>query len=134
MFTVALAVALSLLRPPGSRAGTSSRRATPASTKLVPSGTGAPKKRMRRLAAAHRMREAMVFRHRLVRYATHLIGVPYVYGGSSPRSGFDCSGFVRYVYSHFGVSLPHSSFADLLRGKHVSRRHLLPGDLVFFDG
>ena len=89
---------------------------------------------MRRLAAAHRMHEALVFRHRLVRYATHLIGVPYVYGGSSPRSGFDCSGFVRYVYSHFGVSLPHSSWADLLRGKHVSRRHLLPGDLVFFDG
>ena len=68
------------------------------------------------------------------RYAKHLLGAPYRYGGASPRSGFDCSGFVRYVYSHFGISLPHSSFGDLVEGRRVGRSALHPGDLVFFDG
>jgi cell wall-associated NlpC family hydrolase len=62
------------------------------------------------------------------------MGVPYSWGGSSPRTGFDCSGFVRYVYGHFGVSLAHSSFADFLRGQQVGRWAMKPGDLVFFDG
>ncbi len=70
----------------------------------------------------------------VARYARHLLGVPYRYGGTSPRTGFDCSGFVRYVYSHFGVSLAHSSFSDMWRGKRVLAGHLEPGDLVFFDG
>ncbi|MDE3026412.1 MAG: C40 family peptidase, partial [Acidobacteriota bacterium] len=69
-----------------------------------------------------------------VRYARHLLGIPYVYGGSTPRSGFDCSGLVRYVYAHFGISLAHSSFADFWRGRKVGRWQLKPGDLVFFDG
>ena len=71
---------------------------------------------------------------RVVQYAKRFIGVRYVYGGSSPRSGFDCSGFVRYVYAHFGVSLPHSSYAQFGDGRRVSRSSLRPGDLVFFDG
>jgi len=71
---------------------------------------------------------------RAVQFARHLLGVPYVYGGSSPSSGFDCSGFVRFVYAHFGVDLPHSSYADFDLGRRVARRSLRPGDLVFFDG
>ena len=71
---------------------------------------------------------------RVVSFARHLIGVRYLYGGASPRTGFDCSGFVRYVYGHFGVALAHSSFADLVRGHRVGRWELKPGDLVFFDG
>ena len=67
-------------------------------------------------------------------FARHLLGVPYRYGGARPATGFDCSGFVRYVYGHFGVSLPHSSFADFWRGRRVGRWQLKPGDLVFFDG
>ena len=51
-----------------------------------------------------------------------------------PRSGFDCSGFVRYVYAHFGVSLAHSSYAQFGLGRRVGRGSLRPGDLVFFDG
>jgi cell wall-associated NlpC family hydrolase len=71
---------------------------------------------------------------RMVSFAKHLIGVRYSWGGSSPRTGFDCSGFVRYVYGHFGISLAHSSFADYWRGRHVGRWNMKPGDLVFFDG
>jgi cell wall-associated NlpC family hydrolase len=71
---------------------------------------------------------------RIADYAKRFRGIRYVYGGSSPRSGFDCSGFVRYVYHHFGVSLAHSSYAQFDRGRRVARSSLRPGDLVFFDG
>jgi cell wall-associated NlpC family hydrolase len=69
---------------------------------------------------------------RVVDYARRMVGVPYVWGGDSP-AGFDCSGFVRFVYAHFGVSLAHSSYAQFDRGRVVSRAGLRPGDLVFFD-
>ena len=72
--------------------------------------------------------------NKVVKYAKHFLGVRYVYGGSSPRSGFDCSGFVRYVYAHFGVGLAHSSFAQFRDGVRVARGALKPGDLVFFHG
>jgi cell wall-associated NlpC family hydrolase len=71
---------------------------------------------------------------RAARYARRMLGVPYRYGGDSPSSGFDCSGLVRYVFGHFGLSLPHSSYADFGVGRHVGRAALRPGDLVFFDG
>jgi cell wall-associated NlpC family hydrolase len=69
-----------------------------------------------------------------VRYAKRFLGVPYRWGGSSPSSGFDCSGLVRYVFQRFGVALPHSSYADFGLGRRVPRESLRPGDLVFFDG
>jgi cell wall-associated NlpC family hydrolase len=71
---------------------------------------------------------------KVVKYAERFLGVRYVYGGSSPSSGFDCSGFVRYVYSHFGVRLAHSSYAQFGSGFGVRRGGLKPGDLVFFHG
>lgn len=71
---------------------------------------------------------------RVVNYARRFRGVPYAWGGSSPRYGFDCSGFVRFVYGHFGISLPHSTYGDLSRGRAVLRKYLKPGDLVFFAG
>jgi peptidoglycan DL-endopeptidase CwlO len=70
----------------------------------------------------------------IVRYAKKFIGVRYRWGGTSPRSGFDCSGFVAYVYRHFGISLPHYTVAQYDRGRRVGRRGLQPGDLVFFAG
>ena len=87
-----------------------------------------------RHVVAHHVAHSSVFGERVVRYARRLLGVPYVYGGSSPSSGFDCSGFVRFVYQRFGVALPHSSYADFTLGHGVSRGALKPGDLVFFHG
>jgi cell wall-associated NlpC family hydrolase len=71
---------------------------------------------------------------RVVTFARRFLGVRYVYGGVSPRTGFDCSGFTRFVYSHFGIALPHYSGAQFSLGRRVSRGGLRPGDLVFFDG
>jgi cell wall-associated NlpC family hydrolase len=70
---------------------------------------------------------------RVADYARRFLGTRYLYGGSSPSDGFDCSGFVRYVYAHFGVSLAHSSYAQFTRGSSIDQRALKPGDLVFFD-
>jgi cell wall-associated NlpC family hydrolase len=70
---------------------------------------------------------------RISKYARRFIGVPYAYGGTSPQSGFDCSGFVAYVYGHFGIALPHYTYAQFELGQRVGRRGLEPGDLVFFD-
>jgi len=69
----------------------------------------------------------------VVGIAMHYLGVPYVWGGSSPR-GFDCSGLVSYVFGQIGVSLPHSSYAQFGMGTSVSISDLQPGDLVFFTG
>jgi cell wall-associated NlpC family hydrolase len=69
----------------------------------------------------------------VVGIAIQYLGVPYVWGGASP-SGFDCSGFVSYVYSQMGVSLPHHAASQFSAGSPVSREALEPGDLVFFNG
>lgn len=71
---------------------------------------------------------------RVVLVAVREIGVQYRYGGISPRTGFDCSGFTRWVFSHVGVALPHSSYAQFSLGRRISMGALRPGDLVFFDG
>lgn len=67
----------------------------------------------------------------VISYAKNFIGTRYVYGGRSP-SGFDCSGFVGYVYEKFGVSLPRTSSAQYNATTRVSKANLQAGDLVFF--
>src|SRR4249920_1457222 len=64
--------------------------------------------------------------------AYSMIGTPYQYGGSSPETGFDCSGFTMWAWSHAGVYLPHSSAAQYASLPHVAQPDLQPGDLVFF--
>ena len=67
----------------------------------------------------------------VVGYAMQFQGVPYVWGGTSP-SGFDCSGFVQYVYRNAaGISLPRDTYGQIGAGDRVSRDQLQPGDLVF---
>lgn len=65
-------------------------------------------------------------------YAMSFKGYRYVYGGATPQSGFDCSGLTQWVYAHFGMSLPRTSYAQWNVGTHVSSDALEPGDLVFF--
>ncbi len=67
----------------------------------------------------------------ILAYAKNFLGVPYVYGGSSP-SGFDCSGFVKYVYAYFGISLPRTSYAQMNAGYRVSTSDLQLGDILVF--
>lgn len=68
----------------------------------------------------------------IVGYAKGFLGVKYVWGGSSP-SGFDCSGFVQYVYNHFGIKIERVASAQAKQGTTVKKSELKAGDLVFFD-
>jgi cell wall-associated NlpC family hydrolase len=70
---------------------------------------------------------------RAVRLARRQLGAPYVWGGASP-SGFDCSGFVSWVYGRLGINLPHNAAALYSVGRPVPRSALKPGDLLFFSG
>ena len=61
------------------------------------------------------------------------IGVPYLWGGTSPGTGFDCSGYVQYVFAQNGISLPRVSGDQYKVGTSVDFNNLQPGDLVFFS-
>lgn len=66
-------------------------------------------------------------------YALSLSGTPYKYGGISPDTGFDCSGFVGYVFRHtLGISLPRSTHEINQLGQAIKTNELRPGDLVFY--
>ena len=128
LLAVALALGLALLRPlQGHATGAAGNTpAVPPFPRLEPE---------RHLTFFHpRKLERSLFGRRVVAYARHFLGVPYRWGGSSPGTGFDCSGLVRFVYGHFGIPLPHSSWGDLAHGRRVTRRQLRAGDLVFFYG
>ena len=77
--------------------------------------------------------EASRVRQALVALAMQLRDIRYVRGGHSPSTGFDCSGFVRYVFAHaIGLRLPANSARQFLAGAKVKRGDMQPGDLVFF--
>lgn len=59
-------------------------------------------------------------------------GMPYVWGGASPRTGFDCSGFVQAVCKKWGIYLPHCAAEQIHEGHLIPKKDLRPGDLVFF--
>lgn len=64
--------------------------------------------------------------------AKRYLGVTYKYGGIKPETGFDCSGFIQYVYKLHGINLPRTAAAQAKSGKRVLKKDLLAGDLVFF--
>lgn len=68
-----------------------------------------------------------------VAIAKRYLGIPYVWGGSTPTGGFDCSGLVMYVYRQLGITLDHYAAWQFLEGTRVSPAELQPGDLVFFE-
>lgn len=68
----------------------------------------------------------------IVNSAMKYLGVPYVWGGTSP-SGFDCSGLVQYVCKQNGISVPRVAASQRNAGQYISRENLQPGDLVFFS-
>lgn len=65
-------------------------------------------------------------------FARQFLGVPYVWGGYSP-AGFDCSGYIYYIFAHFGIDMPRMADGQFESGQFVSRRDLQVGDLVFFS-
>ena len=65
--------------------------------------------------------------------ALQYLGVPYVWGGADPVTGFDCSGLVQYVYGQLGIGLAHYTGTQLTEGTPVQPSDLRPGDLVFFE-
>ncbi|WP_371380686.1 C40 family peptidase [Sporomusa aerivorans] len=68
----------------------------------------------------------------IVRTAERYLKTPYRFGGDTPK-GFDCSGFVKFVYDKNGAKLPRTTDAQYLSGQKVVRTKLQPGDLVFFN-
>ena len=60
----------------------------------------------------------------VIAYASNFLGTPYLWGGTSPSTGFDCSGFTQYVYSHFGISVGRTTYDQINDGVQVSRANL----------
>ncbi len=69
----------------------------------------------------------------LIQFARIYLKKPYCYGSNVPKC-FDCSGFVKFVFSKFAVDLPNSSGSIALKGKFISFKNAAAGDLVFFNG
>ena len=93
----------------------------------------AAKKLEEELAAAETA--AANARQNLVNYALQFVGGPYRAGGNDPRTGVDCSGFVRYVMQHgAGISMNRSSGSQATQGHAVNSSQMQPGDLLFYSG
>ncbi len=69
----------------------------------------------------------------LIGLAQQYLGTPYKWGGASPQTGFDCSGFVQWLYGQQGVKLPRTTYQQVNSGSPVSKSGLKPGDILFFE-
>lgn len=86
-------------------------------------------------AAAEAAEATANTRQNLVNYALQFVGGPYRAGGNDPRTGVDCSGFVRYVMQHgAGISMNRSSGSQATQGHAVNSSQMQPGDLLFYSG
>ena len=70
----------------------------------------------------------------IANFALQYVGCPYVAGGTSLSNGCDCSGFTQGVYSHFGISIPRSSYAQSAGGEEVSYDDARAGDIIYYGG
>jgi cell wall-associated NlpC family hydrolase len=70
----------------------------------------------------------------ILQFAETLIGTPYKYGSADPKQGFDCSGFITYVFNHFNITVPRSSIGFTNAGKTISLKDARRGDLILFTG
>jgi peptidoglycan DL-endopeptidase CwlO len=102
--------------------------ATTTTTTITPTPASAPAPATPTAIAANVTSSASA--NAVIANAKQYLGVPYVWGGSTP-SGFDCSGFVSYVYRSVGISLPRTSSAQQNVGTRISLNQVQPGDLVF---
>jgi len=70
----------------------------------------------------------------VVRFAKTCLGVPYKYASTDKAKGFDCSGFINYVFNHFDIAVPRISWQFTNAGTEVSLKNSEPGDLILFTG
>ncbi|HSO87193.1 MAG TPA: C40 family peptidase [Draconibacterium sp.] len=76
----------------------------------------------------------IVNRTAIIEFAKNYLGVPYQYGSINPEKGFDCSGFVHFVFNNFDINLPHSSKAFKNLGKEIKPEEFKVGDVLVFYG
>ena len=69
-----------------------------------------------------------------IAYAKTFVGYPYVWGGTDPHTGADCSGYIQYCYAHFGISIPRTSYLQRFCGKEVSYENAKQGDIICYSG
>lgn len=69
----------------------------------------------------------------IVQVAHQYLGVPYVWGGTNPSQGLDCSGFLQLVYKDVGVNIPRTTYTQFQTGQPVGLKQLKPGDAVFIE-
>jgi cell wall-associated NlpC family hydrolase len=85
-----------------------------------------------KVTASRGTTSATVSDSNIIAYASNFLGTPYLWGGTSPSTGFDCSGFTQYVYAHFGIKVGRTTYDQINDGNAVSKDELQAGDLVFF--
>jgi cell wall-associated NlpC family hydrolase len=76
----------------------------------------------------------MATRENIIAFAKQYMGLPYIYASSDPKKGFDCSGFVNYVYKHFNIEVPRSSSGFKNLGKSLKPSEFKVGDVLVFYG
>jgi cell wall-associated NlpC family hydrolase len=109
--------------------------ATPGASHAAQSAHGAAARAAGAHARTARTAVRMKKIRRLVRFARHQVGIPYVWGGTSRRmGGFDCSGLVYAAFRSIGRVIPRTSWGQMDVGRRVSFRGLRPGDLAFTNG
>lgn len=92
------------------------------------------KKENKQLVMQNHTPQTEIDRDSIITYAKKYIGTPYLYASSNPEKGFDCSGFVSYVFKNYGISLPRSSGQYKNLGKILKPEEFKIGDIIVFYG